>query len=151
MKVIGLRQQDGGHIFGLRSKKQLGKSKSLGRAEELCDNVYEINDKEAYSTMVDLWKIGIPATPSGGSYVAGALKLAGELKGETANIVTMIFDSLEFYKSILKLWIPRILEDELNLKIFNNLKTQVRSERITHINGLKQGENDLYNSMIVEN
>ena len=101
--------------------------------------------------MINLWKVGIPATPSGGSYVAGALKLAEKLEGETANIVTMIFDSLEFYKSILKLWIPRILEDELNLKIFNNLKTQVRNERITHINGLKQGENDLYNSMMVEN
>ncbi len=151
MNVIGLRQQDGGHIFGLRSKKQLGKSESLGRAEELCDNVYEINDKEAYSTMVNLWKIGIPATPSGGSYIAGALRLAKELEGETANIVTMIFDSLEFYKSILKLWIPRILEDELNINTFNNLKTQVRSERITHINGLKQGENDLYNSIMVEN
>ena len=151
IKVIGLRQRDSGHIFGLRSKKQLGKSQSLGRAEELCDNVYEINDREAYSTMVNLWNVGIPATPSGGSYVAGALKLAEELEGETANIVTMIFDSLEFYKSILKLWIPRILEDELDLEIFNNLQTQVLNERIMHINGLKQGENDLYNSMIVDN
>ena len=151
IKVIGLRQREGGHIFGLRSKKQLGKSQSLGRAEELCDNVYEINDSEAYSTMINLWNVGIPATASGGSYVAGALKLAEELEGETANIVTMIFDSLEFYKSILKLWIPRILGDELDLEIFNNLQIQVRNERIAHINGLKQGENDLYNSMVVDN
>jgi len=151
VKVIGLRQQEGAHIFGLRSKKQLGNSKSLGRAEELCDNVYEINDSEAYSTMINLWKVGIPATPSGGSYVAGALKLAEELEGETANIVTIIFDSLEFYKSILKLWIPRILKDELDLNLFNNLKTQVHGERVAHISGLKQGENDLYNSMIVDN
>jgi cysteine synthase len=148
VKVIGLRQQEDAHIFGLRSKKQLGNSKSLGRAEDLCDNVYEINDREAYSTMINLWKVGIPATPSGGSYVAGALKLAEELEGETANIVTMIFDSLEFYKNILELWIPRILGSKLDVKIFNNLQTKALSERVAHTSVLKQGESDLNNSII---
>lgn len=51
---------------------------------------------------------GVPATPSGGGYVAGALKLADELKGGE-NIVTFVFDSLEFYQSILNVWIPKIL------------------------------------------
>lgn len=150
VKIIGLRQQEGGHIFGLRSKKELGKSESLGRAEELCDAMYEISDREAYSTMINLWKVGIPATPSGGSYVAGALRLAEELKGREANIVTIVFDSLEFYKSILGTWIPRILGIGLNFEIFSGLKAKVLRERAAHIGGLKQGENELYNAMIVD-
>jgi cysteine synthase len=51
--IIGLRQQEEGHIFGLRSAKQLGKSDSLGTAEELCDLVYDITDREAYSTWIN--------------------------------------------------------------------------------------------------
>ena len=117
----------------------------------MCDTVYEISDKEAYSTMINLWKIGIPATPSGSSYIAGALRLAEELEGQKANIVTIVFDSLEFYKSILNTWIPKILGSKLDLKIFNGLKAKVIQERAAHIRGLKQGENKLYNSMIGNN
>jgi len=146
-KIVGLRQLEGGHIFGLRSKEQLGNSKSLGEAEELCDIVYEISDEEAYSTMINLWKAGVPATPSGGSYVAGALRLASSLKGEKINIVTMIFDSIEFYKSILSLWMPRILGSKLDLETFNILKTRVLRERTSHIQRLREGKNTLYNSI----
>jgi hypothetical protein len=151
VKIIGLRQQEGGHIFGLRSRKQLGKSESLGSAEELCDTVYEISDSEAYSTMINLWKVGIPATPSGGSYVAGALRLADDLEGKKASIVTMVFDSLEFYKNILSLWIPKILGSKLDSKIFNSLKAKALTERDAYTRGLKQGKNELYNSMMINN
>ncbi|MEE9509795.1 MAG: PLP-dependent lyase/thiolase [Candidatus Bathyarchaeia archaeon] len=149
-QIIGLRQKEGGHIFGLRSKNQLGKSESLGRAEELCNAVYEISDYEAYATMIRLWMAGVPATPSGGSYVAGALKLADELKGGE-NIVTLVFDSLEFYQSILNVWIPKILGSKLDATVFNDLKTQVLQERATHISRLKKGENRLYNSLMTNN
>jgi cysteine synthase len=151
VKIIGLRQQEEGHIFGLRSRKQLGKSESLGSAEELCDAVYEISDSEAYSTMINLWKAGVPATPSGGSYVAGALRLADDLEGKKGSIVTMVFDSLEFYESILSLWMPRILGYKLDYKIFNNLKAKALQEREIYTRWLKQGENELYNSMMINN
>ena len=147
IKIVGLRQLEDGHIFGLRSKQQLGNSKSLGEAEELCDIVYEISDEEAYSTMINLWKVGIPATPSGGSYVAGSLRLASNLKGEKINIVTMIFDSIEFYKSILSLWVPKILSSKLDIATFNVLKTNVLQERTSHIQRLSEGKNALYNSI----
>lgn len=147
IKIVGLRQLEDGHIFGLRSKQQLGNSKSLGKAEELCDIVYEISDEEAYSTMINLWKVGIPATPSGGSYVAGSLRLASNLKGEKINIVTMIFDSIEFYKSILSLWVPKILSSKLDIATFNVLKTNVLQERTSHIQRLREGKNALYNSI----
>ena len=147
---IGLRQKEGGHIFGLKGKNQLGKSESLGKAEELCNAVYEVSDYEAYATMIRLWMAGVPATPSGGSYVAGALKLADELKGGE-NIVTLVFDSLEFYQSILNVWIPKILGYKLDDTVFNDLKAQVLQERATHISGLKKGENRLYNSLMTNN
>lgn len=146
--IVGLRQQEGGHTFGLRSKRQLGRSESLGSAEDLCDTVYEISDREAYSTMVNLWKIGVPATPSGGSYVAGALRLAEHLKGREGNIVTLLFDSLEHYQSILSLWIPRILGYNLDAQMFCDLKAKALKERIAHITGLRQGRNALSKSMM---
>lgn len=150
VKIIGLRQQEDGHIFGLRSKTQLGKSISLGRTEELCDDVYEISDKEAYSTMISLWKVGIPATPSDGSYIAGALRLARDLKGRKGNIVTTVFDSLEFYQNILNWWMPRILGSKSGFEFFNCLKAKALQERTTHIKRLKHGENELYNSMTAD-
>jgi hypothetical protein len=147
IKIVGLRQQEGGHIFGLRSEKQLGKSISLDGAEKLCDNIYTVSDYEAYSTMIRLWKIGIPATPSGGSYIAGALRLAKTMK-KRVNIITMVFDSLDFYKTLLRTWIPKILDTELDIELFNSLQVKASQQRATHIRTLKQGENKLFTTMI---
>lgn len=150
IKIVGLRQQEDGHIFGLRSLKELGKSETLGKAEELCDDVYEISDREAYLTMKKLWEVDIPATPSGGSYVAGALRKAKELKrkNKEGTIVTLIFDSLDYYKNILKKWIPKILDSNLDLKTFESLRIKAQKEREEHIKKLKMGENELFNLMI---
>ena len=131
----------GGHIFGLRSNKQFGKSNSLGVAESICEKTYEISDEEAYRTMVDLWNVGIPASPSGGGYIAGALRLAGDLKkkGREGTIVTLIFDSLELYEGILTLWMPRILKHNLVplRETFSNLRESVKKEREKHLASIK--------------
>jgi hypothetical protein len=98
--------------------------------------------------MLNLWKVGIPATPSGGSYIAGALRVANELRGMEGNIVTMIFDSLEFYKNILGMWVPRISGCNLDPDVFDTLRTKVIEERAMHVKRLREGENELYNSMM---
>jgi cysteine synthase len=132
--IIGLRQEEDGHLFGLRSKSQLGKSETLGDVEELCNNIYEIPDKTAYSTMNKLWELNIPATPSGGSYVAGALRKAEELKKKNmeGTIVTLIFDSIEYYKNILDIWMPKILGEKFDFDTFETLSSyafKARSEQ----------------------
>jgi len=151
-KIIGLRQEEGGHIFGLRSLKELGKSDSLGWAEELCDMVYKISDKEAFATMKNLWEVGIPATPSGGGYIAGALRWAKKLYEDHREgaIVTLVFDSVEYYGSILRMWTPKILGINFQsyYETFEALKTQAYKEREEHVRKLKSGENQLFNLMI---
>jgi len=151
-KIIGIRQEEGGHIFGLRSLRELGKSESLGWAEELCNMVYEISDKEAFVIMKNMWEIGIPATPSGGSYIAGALRWAKKLYEEHKEgaIITLVFDSLEYYESILRVWTPRILGTsfESYCELFETLKAQAFKEREKHVRRLKSGKNQLFNSML---
>lgn len=141
-EIVGLRQQEGGLIFGLRSLSQLGKSTSLGTAEELCDVIYEISDKEAYCTMTHLWGHGIPATPSGGSHIAGALRQAEALKRENkeGTIVTMIFDSFDYYRSLLEIWMPRILGKNLDSDMFEMLRAKTFREREQHIENLMSGK-----------
>lgn len=146
IKIIGLRQDEGGHIFGLRSAKQLGRSQSLGKAETLCDTVYTISDYEAYATMLRLWQVGIPATPSGGSYVAGAFRLAKTLD-EPSSIVTIIFDSVDFYRTLLTVWMPQILGIPIELPVFDNLRRYAFHAREYHGRQLKEGNNDLYEAM----
>ncbi len=149
-QILALRQEEGGHLFGLRSLTELGKSDSLAQVESLCSHVYEIPDKEAFLTMSQLWEAGIPATPSGGSYVAGALRKADELRrsNKEGTIVTLIFDSLDFYRNILNVWIPRILGHELNFEAFEVLRSKAWSERKEHISRLMAGENELFAKMI---
>jgi len=134
--IIGLTQTEGGHIFGLRSKRQLGKSETLGKAESLCNSVFEISDREAFETMVRLWEVGIPSSPSGGGYVAGALRVAKELsmKGREGTIITLIFDSLELYSTILSIWMPKILKKDFKMyrPLFYDLKDHLIKERMAH-------------------
>jgi len=150
-QILALRQEEGGHLFGLRSLAELGKSDSLGQVESLCSNVYEIPDKEAFSTMNQLWEAGIPATPSGGSYVAGALTKAEELRRDKkeGTIVTLIFDSLDFYRNILNVWIPRILGHELDFDAFETLRNKASNERKEHTSRLIAGKNELFNAMMI--
>lgn len=146
VKIIGLRQHEGGHIFGLRSAKQLGRSQSLGEAEALCDSVYTISDHEAYTTMLRLWKAGIPATPSGGSYIAGALRLANTLD-EPSSLVTIIFDSIDFYQTLLNVWMPQILGIPVEPLVLDNLRRIAFQAREDHGRRLKEGRNELYEAM----
>jgi cysteine synthase len=150
-KIVALRQEEGGHLFGLRSLTELGKSDSLGQVESLCSNVYEISDKEAFSTMNQLWEAGIPATPSGGSYVAGALRKAEELRRykKEGTIVTLIFDSIDFYRNILDIWMPRILGRPLDLGNFEALRSKAWTQRKEHISRLMAGKNELFNAMMI--
>jgi cysteine synthase len=149
-QILALRQVEGGHLFGLRSLSELGKSDSLGQVESLCSNVYEMPDKEAFSVMSQLWEAGIPATPSGGSYVACALRKAEELKREKkeGTIVTLIFDSIDFYKNILNTWIPKILGHNLDSDAFEALRNRASDERKGHMSRLVAGENELFNAMM---
>lgn len=99
--------------------------------------MYEISDREAYTTMLTLWNAGIPATPSGGSYVAGALKLANSLN-ETSTIVTLVFDSLEYYHSLLSTWVPKITGQPIDMDAYQILRGQALKDRAYHIRTLKQ-------------
>jgi len=149
-EILALRQEEGGHLFGLRSLTELGKSDSLGEVESLCGDVYEVPDKEAFHTMHQLWEAGIPATPSGGGYIAGALRKAVELRkaNKEGTIVTLIFDSLDFYKNILSAWIPRVLGQALDIDAFETLRKTAWSERKEHISRLMAGENELFKAML---
>jgi cysteine synthase len=148
--IVGLRQEEDGHLFGLRSKSQLGKSETLGNVEELCNNIYEIPDETAYSTMNKLWELNIPATPSGGSYVAGALRKAEELKKKDmeGTIVTLIFDSIEYYKNILDIWMPKILGKKFDYDTFETLRSYAFKDRSEHIKELRLGQNRLLRRMV---
>ena len=150
-QILALRQEEGGHLFGLRSLTELGKSDSLAQVESLCSHVYEIPDKEAFSTMSQLWEAGIPATPSGGSYVAGALRKAEELRRDKreGTIVTLVFDSLDFYRNILDVWIPKILGHELDFDAFEVLRSKASGERKEHISRLVAGEKELFNAKMI--
>ena len=148
--IVGLRQEEDGHLFGLRSKSQLGKSETLGNVEELCNNIYEIPDETAYSTMNKLWELNIPANPSGGSYVAGALRKAEELKKKDmeGTIVTLIFDSIEYYKNILDIWMPKILDKKFDYDTFETLRSYAFKDRSEHIKELRLGQNRLLRRMV---
>jgi len=150
-EVIGLRQQEDGNIFGLRSLSQLGRSNSLGQAENLTNAIYKISDHEAYCTMTKLWDVDIPATPSGGSYIAGALRKAAELKKENKEgiIVTLLFDSIDYYRNILGIWLPQVLGKALNFETFETLRTIAFNERTTHIKKLIAGENELFRDFLI--
>ena len=92
--------------------------------------------------MTHLWDYGIPATPSGGSYIAGALRQAEALKRENkeGSIVTMIFDSFDYYRSLLEIWMPRILDKNLDSDMFEMLRAKTFREREQHIENLMSGK-----------
>jgi len=140
-KIIGLVPVENGHIFGLRSQKELGKSETLSRVENIYERNIIVNDKEAFQTMIKLWQAGIPASPSGGGHVAGALRVAKDLsrRGKEGNIVTLIFDSLELYRNMLTVWMPKILNVEFKAyrETFDDLKSYTVKERKRHRNRLR--------------
>jgi len=149
-QIIALRQEEGGHLFGLRSLRELGKSESLDKVETLCEDVYEIPDEQVFKTMQELWEAGIPATPSGGGYLRAALRKAEELReeGKAGTIITLLFDSLDYYRSILQVWVPRILHKPLDLDTFESLRSKAWHEREEHVSKLKAGQNRLLSEMI---
>lgn len=68
--------------------------------------------------------------------MAGALRVAKELsmKGREGTIVTLIFDSLELYSTILSIWMPKILKKDFKMyrPLFYDLKDHLIKERMAH-------------------
>ncbi|MFQ6063971.1 MAG: pyridoxal-phosphate dependent enzyme [Candidatus Bathyarchaeia archaeon] len=104
IKIIGLIPQEDHHQLGLRSRDELGATRFFEEARELCDQIIEVSDKDAYNTMLDLWKAKIPVGISSGANCYGALKVAEQLHDENKRglIVTIIPDSCENYGEFLR-------------------------------------------------
>jgi hypothetical protein len=85
-----------------------------------------------------------------GNYVAGALRKAEELKKKNmeGTIVTLIFDSIEYYKNILDIWMPNILGKKLDYDTFETLRSYAFKERSEHVKELRLDQNRLLHRMV---
>lgn len=151
-KIIGLIPQGDHHQLGLRSREELGATRFFEEAKELCDQIIEVSDKDAYNTMLELWKAKIPIGISSGTNCYGALKVAEQLHDENKEgaIITLIPDSCENYGEFLRSHLQNITGLELDgnsYERFEKLKIKAQEERRQHILQLKKGEIPLFKTM----
>ncbi len=152
IRIVGLVPQEGHHQLGLRSKDELGATRFYKEAKKLCNSIIEVSDKDAYSTMLNLWTAGVPAGISSGTNCFGALKVAEKLCDEKHGglIVTLIPDSCENYGSFLQAHLYNITGAKFDGKLFKKfgkLKTEAQKERDEHISPLSAGKNTLFETL----
>ncbi|NIU84321.1 MAG: pyridoxal-phosphate dependent enzyme [Candidatus Thorarchaeota archaeon] len=151
-KIIGLIPQENHHQLGLRSRDELGATRFFEEAKELCDEIIQVSDKDAYNTMLKLWKAQIPIGISSGANCYGASKVAEQLHDENKKglIITIIPDSCENYAQFLRTHLQNVTGLEfagaVNEK-FGKLKIKAQEERREHILRLKNGRTTLFKTM----
>lgn len=152
IKLIGLIPQENHHQLGLRSREELGATRFFKEAKELCDKIIEISDRDAYTTMMNLWNVGIPAGISSGTNCYGALRVAEELcdKDEKGLIVTLIPDSCENYGEFLRMHLHSItgiyFDGDIYRK-FEKLSIKAQREREEHVLLLKTQKTALFKAL----
>lgn len=104
-ELVGLLPEDGRQV-GLRNRAGQGESENFAEVSRIADKIIEVSNREAYETMVALWERGIPAGPSTGTNVAGALKIAGETEKD---VITVVPDSAARYADFLRRNMKEIL------------------------------------------
>ncbi len=149
ISLVGLFPQDGHHQLGLRSRDELGATKFYQAAKELCQSQLEINDTNAFNTMVDLWSNGLPAGISSGANIYGALQIAEQLNEahKEGVIVSTLPDSCENYRGFLESHYQEITGKELDKAFYGKLEEtsqKAQQQRQQHIIELKNGRNTLF-------
>lgn len=96
--------------LGLRTKEQRGETYIIKSIDKLCKTVYEAPDKKVAQTFITLLENGIPACLSFAANVYICLERAKELDGNgiEAKIITVNFNSLQYYWAILEKTFPRL-------------------------------------------
>ncbi len=104
-ELVGLLPEDSRQV-GLRNRAGQGESENFAEVSRIADKIIEISNRKAYETMVELWECGIPAGPSTGTNVAGALQTAEETE---KNVITVVPDSAAGYAEFLRRNMKEIL------------------------------------------
>ena len=121
-ELIGVFPQEDHHQLGLRSLSEQGDSEFFKEVKRISKRLIEVHDKDAFNTLVNLWKMGVPSGISTGSNIAAILK-----NDDDSPAVTLMPDSIKGmnYKTFLRRHFEKILGIRLEETSYNNHQQEI--------------------------
>jgi len=119
-EFYGVIPQEDHHQLGLRSLSEHGESEFFKEVKSFSKKIIEVSDRDAFSTMLNLWRRGIPAGISTGTNVFSAST------NDSPIAITLMPDSIRglAYKSFLEKYLPDILGINLTETPYHNFQRE---------------------------